>query len=335
MLPSQPARRRSNTQSSEGGCTMTRMICSSRVASATVVAVLLGTGLSLRAQALPEVQSVLTMNAGGVITVVIEANGPLPMPTAGTAENPPRIFIDFAGVTSRRRGIEIGPGYGVVQQTRVALNSINVTRVVLDLTKMTSYRLDANALGEGRLKIVLGPEPSTASAAPKPRPVPPPTPVEPTLADGGHHAAPTPTAPVTAVPPPPAAPAPAPTSPAPGSRTPASPAPPSLAVAPPAGSSAAAASPAAASPPPTAPSPAQCRRHQHRLPHPHRPPQRRLRRHRRQRPRPRRFQMCRLAGSGLCTRRRHQHPGSRHVTSSAIGNGCLARSSDWRRSSQS
>ena len=123
---------------------MARMARSSRVGLAALFALHLVTAPTVRAQALPEVRSVLTMSEGGTITVVIEANGALPMPTAGAVQNPPRIYFDFAGVKPRRTGTGIAPGYGVVRQTRVALYATNVTRVVLDLEKMEPYRIDAD-----------------------------------------------------------------------------------------------------------------------------------------------------------------------------------------------
>jgi hypothetical protein len=213
---------------------MARMTRSSRVALAAL-ALHFVTAPTIRAQALPEVRSVLTMSDGGTITVVIEASGALPMPTAGAVQNPPRLYFDFAGVKPRRTGTEIAPGYGVVRQTRVALYATDVTRVVLDLEKMAGYRIDADRkdLAEGRLRIVLGaaslvpsaptaPDTPAATPAPVRTPAPPPAPVVP------------PTAPTTVAPTPPPAvstPPPAVSTPPPAAKapTPASPAAPALA----------------------------------------------------------------------------------------------------------
>ena len=64
------------------------MTRSTRVAIATWLAVATAATPTGFAQALPELQSVLTLNDGGVIKVVIEANGSLPMPTAGHKTHP-------------------------------------------------------------------------------------------------------------------------------------------------------------------------------------------------------------------------------------------------------
>ena len=112
------------------------------------------------------------MSDGGTIIVVIEANGPLPIPVQGFVENPPRMFFDFQGVVPRRRSVVVGPGFGVVRQTRMALYAANVTRVVLDLVKPENYRIDSNEREVGFIRIVLGPQVATrrAGAAARPRP---------------------------------------------------------------------------------------------------------------------------------------------------------------------
>ena len=225
------------------------------------------------AQTLPELQSVLTLSDGGIITVVIEANSALPMPTAGSAENPPRLFFDFAGVTPRRRGMQTSPGYGIVRQTRVALNAANITRVVLDLEKMEGYRLDAKELAAGRLTIVLqgkadAPQEAataptqaavkhviTAPPAPMPSAVPPPAPATtaPAAPASAPSPAPAPARPPASAPAPP--PAPAPTTSAPSAPTPGAPAAPtpSVPASPPPSTAPAPAPSAAAAKAPTAP----------------------------------------------------------------------------------
>src|SRR4029453_954718 len=147
---------------------MTRMGGSVRVRVATLLAAALIANAMLRAQSVPEIQSVLTMSDGGTIVVVIEANGPLPMPIPGFAENPPRRFFDFQGVSPTRKTIVNSPGFGVVRQTRTALYAPNVTRVVLDLVKLENYRIDADEREAGRMKIVLGPQVSTGESIPSP-----------------------------------------------------------------------------------------------------------------------------------------------------------------------
>jgi hypothetical protein len=224
---------------------MARMTRSSRVALAALFALHLVTAPTSRAQALPEVQSVLTISDGGSITVVIEANGALPMPTAGAVQDPPRIYFDFAGVKPRRTGTEITPGYGVVRQTRVALTDTNVTRVVIDLEKMAGYRIDADGkdLAEGRLRIVLDPERVAHSGAPA-TPAPPPSaePFQRAPAESARPGGAAPPAPATPV-----------TTPTPAK----APAPPPVAVVPPTVPATAAPTPppAASTPPPSLPTP--------------------------------------------------------------------------------
>ncbi len=223
---------------------MARMTRSSRVGLAALFALHLVTAPTIRAQALPEVQSVLTLSEGDTITVVIEANGALPMPTAGAVQNPPRIYFDFAGVKPRRTGTEIAPGYGVVRQTRVALYTTNVTRVVIDLEKMAGYRIDADTkdLAEGRLRIVLGPERVAHSGAPvTPAPPPSATPLQRAPAESARHGGAAPSTPATPV-----------TTPAPAE----APAPPPVAVVPPtAPATAPTLPPLASTPPPAASTP--------------------------------------------------------------------------------
>ena len=141
---------------------MARMNRSSRAALAALFALHLVTDPAIRAQALPEVQSVLTMSDGGTITVVIEANGALPMPTAGAVENPPRIYFDFAGVKPKRRGTETAPGYrhGAPDARGPQRHQRHPRRARPREDGGLSHRRGQERLAEGRLKIVIGSEPA-------------------------------------------------------------------------------------------------------------------------------------------------------------------------------
>jgi hypothetical protein len=110
----------------------------------------------------------------GVTVVTLESDGPLPEPAPALLDSPPRIFFDLAGTTPRRQGAT--PGAGVVTRARVALRSANpkVTRVVLDLTGIESYRVSSSEREAGRLVIFVGTDASGAVAATVPPTTPPP-----------------------------------------------------------------------------------------------------------------------------------------------------------------
>lgn len=123
------------------------------------------------------VRSVQIAVRGGLTIAIIEADGPLPLPTSGTVDGPPRIYLDLIGVTPRSAGLTRLPGGGSVRGVRMALNAIDphVTRVVLDLTQPTAFRINTEELESGRLGIIFGTESSTARDAAAPAAtVPPP-----------------------------------------------------------------------------------------------------------------------------------------------------------------
>jgi hypothetical protein len=101
--------------------------------------------------------SVQVLRDGQKAIVTIEADGPLPPPTTGTVESPPRFFLDFPGVIAGTRGTS-GTAGSVVSRVRVALHSSTpaVTRVVIDLAQPQPVQVDAAAGAAGRLRIVVG-----------------------------------------------------------------------------------------------------------------------------------------------------------------------------------
>jgi hypothetical protein len=111
--------------------------------------------------------------AGETATVVIEASGPLSPPSSGFASNPARIYIDFTDVTPGQPVQPVQPN-PIVRRVRVAEHNAAplVTRVVIDLTKAMSYRIDSSKLTHGRLVVMLGV--ADTVDAPKPQ-SPPPT----------------------------------------------------------------------------------------------------------------------------------------------------------------
>ena len=110
------------------------------------------------------VRAVQIVEDGGVTRVTIEADGPLPLPLHESLSNPPRIYFDLEGVTHKVRATTAAPGRGVVSRVRVALRQVspNVTRVVLDLTRLEAYSVNNDERPAGRIRVVVG----SASATP-------------------------------------------------------------------------------------------------------------------------------------------------------------------------
>jgi hypothetical protein len=106
------------------------------------------------------VRAIQIVEDGGITRVTIDADGTLPLPLPKSLENPPRIFLDLAGVTHKIRGTTAAQGGGVVSRVRVALNTVSppVTRVVLDLTRPESFRVDIDARQSGRISVIVGSE---------------------------------------------------------------------------------------------------------------------------------------------------------------------------------
>jgi hypothetical protein len=109
---------------------------------------------------------------GGATTVVLEADGPLPEPASDALDGPPRVYFDLTGVTPGATLARIGRD-ALIVRTRVARHSENpvVTRVVLDLSRASPYRIDAAARAQGRLLVVLG---GAGSVPPRPPALPTP-----------------------------------------------------------------------------------------------------------------------------------------------------------------
>jgi hypothetical protein len=101
----------------------------------------------------------------GSTIVIVEATGPLPAPSSGVAETPPpRIYLDFTEVLSDPN-LQPASRTAIVKAVRVAEHSASplVTRVVIDLVKATTYRVDDSARNQGRIAIALAPPPSNRS----------------------------------------------------------------------------------------------------------------------------------------------------------------------------
>lgn len=127
------------------------------------------------------VRAIQIAEDGGITRVTIEADGPLPLPRSASLKDPPRIYFDLEGVTDTISETTVAQRGGVVSRVRVALRTASpkVTRVVLDLTRLESYRVDTDERQAGRIRVIvgsesaIGPGPATRGAAlPPAAPVP-------------------------------------------------------------------------------------------------------------------------------------------------------------------
>jgi hypothetical protein len=104
---------------------------------------------------------------GAATVILIEADGSLPDPKVGSLESPPRVYLDFAGLTPATAGVRQPDGV-LVRGVRVALFQAMplTTRVVIDLAHKSTYRVDTSELEAGRVRILL--DGATDSTVPAP-----------------------------------------------------------------------------------------------------------------------------------------------------------------------
>ncbi len=111
-------------------------------------------------------QSVRVERGPGPIAILLGGNGPLLPGSVTEAEDmPPRVVVDFPGVTSTAP-VQTNVG-GAVRRVRVGMNRRTppVTRVVIDLEQRSAYRVERR----GRdLAILIGEERAEASSAAAP-----------------------------------------------------------------------------------------------------------------------------------------------------------------------
>jgi AMIN domain len=144
----------------------------------------------------PVLRSVRIIPSENTTIVSIEGTQGLPVPEAGVVDGPPRIYLDFPGVTPRTAGIVVRAN-PLVRRVRVALNNSTplVTRVVIDLVERAPYRLERDPNASNSLRVIVGSAPDRravpsaippvpplpdpvrmpTSPAPEPRPASPPT----------------------------------------------------------------------------------------------------------------------------------------------------------------
>ena len=111
------------------------------------------------------VRSIQVVENGGITHVTIDANGPLPLPLSEPLKDPPRIYFDLPGVTHKVSATTVVQRGGVVSRVRVALRPEKVTRIVLDLSRLESYRVIADNHQAGQLRVLIGSESAIESAA--------------------------------------------------------------------------------------------------------------------------------------------------------------------------
>jgi hypothetical protein len=119
----------------------------------------------------PSLQTVRVIVGDGATSVVLSADGALPSPKVGVLTDPPRIYLDFPGISAATEGVRAS-GDLLVRGVRVAVNQSQplVTRVVIDLTRPAPHRIDADLRASGQLTIVVGvPVALAGTQAPRPR----------------------------------------------------------------------------------------------------------------------------------------------------------------------
>lgn len=104
--------------------------------------------------------------AEGAAAVAVEADAALPAPVVGALNDPPRLYLDFKGVTLGQGTAAVGAspalrGVRLSQYTRRP----PVVRIVLDLEALTPYRVDTSERAGGRVTVMLsGRTPGAPSA---------------------------------------------------------------------------------------------------------------------------------------------------------------------------
>lgn len=141
------------------------------VAVGCLIALATGSSGQTASRADTTLRGITVVPTGDGTAVVIEAHGALPQPSSGFANNPARVYLDFNDVLP---GSAVPPivENPLVRRVRVAEHNPSplVTRVVIDLVKTTTYRIDSSNRNQGRIVVLLG---SADSAALPPAQTPP------------------------------------------------------------------------------------------------------------------------------------------------------------------
>jgi hypothetical protein len=97
----------------------------------------------------------LAGGAGSALT--IHADGPLPVPSVGVLEAPPRIYLDFRGVRLPS-GVTAQWEDPWVRGVRVSQRTVDpfVARIVIDLLGPIAHRVDTGARLAGKVVVIFG-----------------------------------------------------------------------------------------------------------------------------------------------------------------------------------
>ena len=145
-------------------------------------------GMGLASAEIPQVEkqakatairAISMVPSGTAVVVTIEATGPLPLPSSGRADDPPRVFFDFPGVRLSAPAVTHGNDPRI-SRIRAAVHGVTplVTRVVLEFARSQPFRLERN--GNKVMVIVGEPNGKTETAvSPVPTLPEPPAAVQP------------------------------------------------------------------------------------------------------------------------------------------------------------
>ncbi len=138
---------------------------------------------SVRAAA-TELRAVRASRSGDEVTVAIVGNGVLKATSVEEAKDlPPRVLLDFEGVAAGRAVPAVmDVNQADVSRVRVATNSLTplVTRVVVDLKRKMTYRVEPAAADGDELRVIFS---TPVVAAPDAPATPEPTPARAPVAD--------------------------------------------------------------------------------------------------------------------------------------------------------
>jgi polysaccharide biosynthesis/export protein len=126
-----------------------------------------------------ELTAVRVDDGGSTVHIIIEADGPLPVPRIRELKSPDRIVLDLVNVRPRVPAATPVGARGI-ERIRVGLFSSNplVTRVVIDLLRPLPLGIDATGLDSGRMTLIINSQ-DTEPARPAPPPPAAPAPSAP------------------------------------------------------------------------------------------------------------------------------------------------------------
>ncbi len=124
-----------------------------------------------------ELRAVRASRSGDEVTVAIVGNGVLEAASVEEAKDmPPRVLLDFEGVAvGRAVPAVLGVNQADVSRVRVATNSLTplVTRVVVDLKRKMTYRVEPGGTDGDELRVIFGaPVVAAADTPAMPEPAP-------------------------------------------------------------------------------------------------------------------------------------------------------------------